>query len=152
MSALGGGLRWVAGMFDVGSLGPRWMPQGSPGGRPRLAEQPAWGALGQAERAPGSRRGLRARPLCVLGNARELQLQRVAKVAGLHASRHPGGRTGTSAPGRGRTEREPQAGFPWYPQALPRVSGALSRSLVGPQAPSSGSATTASPSPRGCNC
>lgn len=88
-------------MFGVGSLGPRWMPQGFRGAGPLSGSSGRWGALGKAERAPGGRQGLRTRPLCVLGNAREPQLQPALKVARLHASRHPGGRSGTSPTGRG---------------------------------------------------
>lgn len=123
-----------------GESGPTLGAPGVPGDRPPPREQPAWGALGKAERAPGGRRGLRARLLCVLGNARERQLQPALKVARLLASRHPGGRSGTSPTDRGgapsgRPGASPGPGSPANPQALPQASGVLPRGLAGGRRP-----------------
>lgn len=125
-----------------GEPGPRLDAPGAPGGRAPLREQPAWGALGKAEQwGGGGRRGLRARPLCVLGNARERQLQPALEVARLHASRHPGGRSRTSPTGRGGRStawtggREPRGRVPPPPAGTPAGLGCVAQGSGGAASP-----------------
>lgn len=126
-------------MFGVGSLGPRWMPQGSRGAGPLSGSSRRGGHWGRLSigGSPGPERS----PTLRLGKCARAAAAAGLEVARLHASRHPGGRSRTSPTGRGGRStawtggREPRGPVPPPPAGTPAGLGCVAQGFGGAAGP-----------------
>lgn len=132
--------RWLRvgeSVFDVGCRGPHLMPWG---GRPLLASGWRGGYWGRRSGLRGSPRPARPPTLRLGKRASRCCSCREGSPAACFAA-SPGGRIRGSHTGRGgwsaawAAGRDPRAGFPCRPRALPETLGALPRGLSGPRPP-----------------